>query len=247
MLSGLLLLAVALGTVPATAASVIYFANFESNSTAGFSGSTTITQAPSGAKFLGPLSNGGIANLTLTDVGKYPFITLSFDLYTLYSLDGDSWSIANGVVGHPDYFTVKVNGSTTLFEYTFSNGGGSTQSYGGAGSPAGTGSDPSLAGQLQYPYYDQWLPGPGDYTYHISLNLFLKGKDGLLIQGKDTLVFSFIGNSGQGWPDEGFGIDNVRVTATPLPGALPLFATGLGVLGLLGWRRKRKVGRSVGP
>ena len=29
--------------------------------------------------------------------------------------------------------------------------------------------------------------------------------------------------------------------ATPLPAALPLFATGLGGLGLLGWRRKRKV------
>jgi hypothetical protein len=28
--------------------------------------------------------------------------------------------------------------------------------------------------------------------------------------------------------------------ATPLPGALPLFATGLGALGLLGWRRKKK-------
>jgi hypothetical protein len=27
---------------------------------------------------------------------------------------------------------------------------------------------------------------------------------------------------------------------TPIPGALPLFATGLGTLGLLGWRRKRK-------
>ena len=26
----------------------------------------------------------------------------------------------------------------------------------------------------------------------------------------------------------------------PLPAALPLFATGLGALGLLGWRRKRK-------
>jgi hypothetical protein len=29
-------------------------------------------------------------------------------------------------------------------------------------------------------------------------------------------------------------------TNTPLPAALPLFATGLGGLGLLGWRRKRK-------
>jgi hypothetical protein len=28
--------------------------------------------------------------------------------------------------------------------------------------------------------------------------------------------------------------------ATPLPAALPLFATGLAGLGLLGWRRKRK-------
>ena len=31
------------------------------------------------------------------------------------------------------------------------------------------------------------------------------------------------------------------VSTVPLPAALPLFATGLGALGLLGWRRKRKV------
>jgi hypothetical protein len=30
------------------------------------------------------------------------------------------------------------------------------------------------------------------------------------------------------------------VSQTPLPAALPLFATGIGGLGLLGWRRKRK-------
>jgi HpiC1 cyclase len=41
--------------------------------------------------------------------------------------------------------------------------------------------------------------------------------------------------------------DNVRLDASPagdapapLPAALPLFATGLGAMGLLGWRRKRK-------
>ena len=31
------------------------------------------------------------------------------------------------------------------------------------------------------------------------------------------------------------------VSAIPLPAALPLFATGIGALGLLGWRRKRKL------
>ena len=41
--------------------------------------------------------------------------------------------------------------------------------------------------------------------------------------------------------NQGFGFDYaVADTATPLPAALPLFATGLGALGLLGWRRKRK-------
>ena len=48
-------------------------------------------------------------------------------------------------------------------------------------------------------------------------------------------------------PDCAFGIQPFIVdisgsitAATPLPAALPLFATGLGALGLLGWRRKRK-------
>ena len=31
----------------------------------------------------------------------------------------------------------------------------------------------------------------------------------------------------------------LNATVTPLPATLPLFATGLGALGLLGWRRKR--------
>ncbi len=35
-------------------------------------------------------------------------------------------------------------------------------------------------------------------------------------------------------------ITGADVSATPLPATLPLFATGLGALSLLGWRRKRK-------
>jgi hypothetical protein len=41
-------------------------------------------------------------------------------------------------------------------------------------------------------------------------------------------------------PGVGLGFTPGVWTTTPLPAALPLFATGLGALGLLGWRRKRK-------
>lgn len=40
-------------------------------------------------------------------------------------------------------------------------------------------------------------------------------------------------------PDDSFGINTGATTATPLPAALPLFAGGLGAMGLLGRRRKR--------
>jgi PEP-CTERM motif len=34
--------------------------------------------------------------------------------------------------------------------------------------------------------------------------------------------------------------NNGPLLGTPVPATLPLFATGLGAMGLLGWRRKRK-------
>ena len=41
-------------------------------------------------------------------------------------------------------------------------------------------------------------------------------------------------------PDEIDFFTPLDATVTRLPATLPLFATGLGALGLLGWRRKRK-------
>ena len=53
--------------------------------------------------------------------------------------------------------------------------------------------------------------------------------------------FIFIDPSVSGYSIElSDGVANGLLSSTPLPAALPLFATGLGAMGLLGWRRKRK-------
>jgi hypothetical protein len=51
------------------------------------------------------------------------------------------------------------------------------------------------------------------------------------------------GLSGAGNPIKGFFVE-YQVAATPIPAALPLFASGLAGLGLFGWRR-RKNSRTV--
>lgn len=45
--------------------------------------------------------------------------------------------------------------------------------------------------------------------------------------------------------DDFFFTAEASNTATPLPAALPLFASGIGGLGLLGWRRKKKAALAV--
>ena len=53
---------------------------------------------------------------------------------------------------------------------------------------------------------------------------------------------AYLGLSDRPYPvtDVDFQDLTVSIQETPLPAALPLFAGGLGALGLLGWRRKRK-------
>jgi hypothetical protein len=69
--------------------------------------------------------------------------------------------------------------------------------------------------------------------------------------GTDALLSITLGSSGGyiftdnapgGSGFDSFGSVNVSVAQTPLPTSLPLLATGLGILAMIGWWRKRKVG-----
>jgi hypothetical protein len=62
----------------------------------------------------------------------------------------------------------------------------------------------------------------------------------------DSLQASFSSGDNQG--DNNNNQGNADPVVTPLPATLPLFATGIGCLGLLGWRTKRKArGSLLGP
>jgi hypothetical protein len=83
-----------------------------------------------------------------------------------------------------------------------------------------------------------------EYNFTGGFDLF-----GLLFPGISFSVggitgpFILLTGDGPLFGDLGFPVTTpftVATEATPLPAALPLFATGLGALGLLGWRRKRK-------
>ena len=86
-----------------------------------------------------------------------------------------------------------------------------------------------------YPAFSGEDPNDFFCTYSAStatggaaLSLVTDNDAGLCGAGKTSGVGSFTGNSGDG------------VAAVPAPAALPLFITGLGALGLVGSRRKKK-------
>jgi hypothetical protein len=88
--------------------------------------------------------------------------------------------------------------------------------------------------------------GPSGGTLTELLNLCDPNTNGkwtefsfdVIASGLDTFELSFADNPG--W----IALDNFSVTdpptAAPLPGALPLFAGGLGMMGLFGWLRKKQ-------
>jgi hypothetical protein len=58
--------------------------------------------------------------------------------------------------------------------------------------------------------------------------------------GGAALIFAGVNTTKGLFGDALPGTPTIPSDPTPIPGALPLFVSGLGAIGLLGWRRKRK-------
>lgn len=105
-----------------------------------------------------------------------------------------------------------------------------------------------------YTFKQQFTDNAGVLAVVLSI---LDSGDSLVHQwtlsNPSDLTATVAGGSGYGWIDYNqfsfLAIDNSSLTtdaaATPLPAALPLFASALGAFGFFGWRRKRKAAAAI--
>jgi hypothetical protein len=106
---------------------------------------------------------------------------------------------------------------------------------------------PDLNGSSQIHVFCDYATGPCTNTYFGDTLATLDS----IAYGSTTFGLLTVYESGVeigNWNNNGNTISaqadiqsiTINTATTPLPAALPLFASGLGALGLLGWRRKRK-------
>jgi len=109
--------------------------------------------------------------------------------------------------------------------------------------PKNSGHDPvAISTSGWYTFQDNFFDNAGA----LSVLMSILDSDGNLVYswllGGDPI--SGVGGNRYGWFVNNeftfLAIDNASLTTTPLPATLPMFASGLGVLGLLRWRKKRK-------
>lgn len=166
------------------AATVPYFASFESAVGAEWSSSTTTSTIPSFSTFLGRFANEQQGVRIATTIGES--YTLIFDGLFLDSWDGDSAS--NG----PDTFMVYVGGMPALDD-TFSHqpdSSGATFSYDG------------------WPRFWSTNLGFGTWRDQLMPQMVVR-----FTATTSETVITFEGSGLQGVSDESWGVDNVRVVA----------------------------------
>jgi hypothetical protein len=206
-----------------TNAAFLYTEDFNDGVADDFTGNTNVESFPS-QTFLGMLSTGSAnansAFLTIDGLSGfgYNLLTISFDVYAFRSLDGGN-----------DAFSLSFNGDnvfTDSFRLVKRAGGNNTHT----GPTNGTFVSYDINDFGFLPAYVN-NPGVSIYRYTKTFNSF-----------GDAVSFGFIGNTdqswyGTNWRDEGFGLDNVRITAVSAPATLGLFGLSLMLLGLAKRRR----------
>lgn len=195
-------------------AQVVFQDDFSSGSATAEWSDTSIFTTPSGENLLGRFSNNQVS-LSLTGLPSHDSITLSLRLWIMNTMDGSE----------PIQITA---GDTLLMDSTFANFFGGQQFYPNARgteptSPAGTG---SIGGSnpLQMSLINGLDMGSSGYDLSFTLP-----------HDASSLTIVFAGSAMQGVADESWGLDNVKVTAVPTPGASLLALAG----GSLIARRRR--------
>jgi len=162
------------------------------------------------------------SSFTLTFNSSAPTTALSFTLDGYLSLDGHN--------SYEDDFTLKLNG-TQIFDGTFNLGGGSSTSQAVVISSVG---GVTLANPTSNGLGIGW--NGGQETFNFS-SLALNGVS-------NTLEFHYESLSGpgfagfQGLGDEGWGVEQVNVSAVPEPSTWAMMILGFAGVGFMAYRRR---------
>jgi hypothetical protein len=169
-------------------------------------------------------------------VGPAEAATYNIDFVDgVYTISGSITTDGTSPVAAADisaYSLDFINSGSTIFQLTNSNASPST--------PLITGSDlTTTSTNISFNFDDDSAPGSayfessGPYSIgfynEFSASPLTTGEIEIGTPGNADILLYPTGDVVLG-----------SVSTTPLPNALPLFATGLGLIGLIAWRRKRK-------
>ena len=169
--------------------------------------------------------------------GKYLWVTFVFLVFVASPADALTFhfsftnALNGGGIVEGDIYGLSDNTTSpaTDLQVTSNTGGFGIGDYLGNAFINGFTVSGGVITDVSFEYYgaDNVLPNV------ICCSLVLYGQPG-------GNTFAGLGNSSLTANESDSNLTFQRVSEAPLPGALPLFATGLGALGVVGWRRKRK-------